>query len=406
MLKESCLRRSPVFRASASSRLPRHWLDHVPYLWSFIYQCPRFDRSLMAQRTLSPRAAKLAARKRSAGPKPSAPKHLPRFPAEPVAVVLSPAADLAVLPSLPAGLPVPASSQLAFERDGHVCLRGLLSVEEMLPLAAGLQQSAVAGAMRAARTTLRCSLGAAALLDDFGQPYSDEEVLQLVSELATAGAAAPFAQHFNLWRCGSPAAMRLASSPRLVHAAAALLGCPAEAVRLYQDCVFHKRPGDAPTRWHADAAMAPLDTNQFVTLWLPLTAVPADGSGLRYGGGSHRDVALRHWRHRDCNLAERYTFESHGALLPGDACAHHGWTLHGAPSLGAGELAGRMAYAVSYFIDGTRLLGDPFGKGMPGGSSGFDEDAESWAAWAAALGGGAIAACEAVPLALSLLREA
>lgn len=360
----------------------------------------------MAQQVaLSPRAAKLAAKMRGSAspPKPPkpAPKPVARVPVEPCAVELASGADLALLPSLPAGS-VPAASQLAFEREGHVCLRGLLSAEEVQPLAAGLLLSAAAGAARAARTTLRCSLGAAALLDDFGQPYSDEEVLELVSELADAGAAAPFAQHFNLWRCGSAAALRLASSPRLVHAAAALLGCPPTGVRLYQDCVFHKRPGDAPTRWHADAAMTPLDTNDFLTLWLPLTAVPADGSGLHYGRASHRDVALRHWRHRDCDLAARYDFQRHGELVPGDVCAHHGWTLHGAPSLGQGEAAGRMAYAVSYFVDGARLLKDPFGKGMPGGSAGFDEDAESWSSWAAALGGGAVAACDAVPLALSL----
>ena len=31
-----------------------------------------------------------------------------------------------------------------------------------------------------------------------------------------------------------------------------------------------KRQGDGPTHWHSDLGMAPLDTNDFVTMWLPL----------------------------------------------------------------------------------------------------------------------------------------
>jgi ectoine hydroxylase-related dioxygenase (phytanoyl-CoA dioxygenase family) len=43
-------------------------------------------------------------------------------------------------------------------------------------------------------------------------------------------------------------------------------------VRL-QDCVFLKEPGYAETNWHSDLRMAPLDTNDFVTAWIPLRPV-------------------------------------------------------------------------------------------------------------------------------------
>jgi ectoine hydroxylase-related dioxygenase (phytanoyl-CoA dioxygenase family) len=42
---------------------------------------------------------------------------------------------------------------------------------------------------------------------------------------------------------------------------------------LFQDCVFLKEPGYAETNWHSDLRMAPLDTNDFVTAWVPLRAV-------------------------------------------------------------------------------------------------------------------------------------
>ena len=52
-----------------------------------------------------------------------------------------------------------------------------------------------------------------------------------------------------------------------------------------------KRVGDGETHWHADLAMAPLDTNALVTCWIPLQPVPAEasgGSGLVFAGGPHR----------------------------------------------------------------------------------------------------------------------
>jgi hypothetical protein len=36
-----------------------------------------------------------------------------------------------------------------------------------------------------------------------------------------------------------------------------------------QSCAFLKVPGHGPTNWHSDLNMVPLDTNHFVTLWIP-----------------------------------------------------------------------------------------------------------------------------------------
>ena len=333
------------------------------------------------------------------------------------------AASLAALPPLDAGAPLPDDVLLSFERRGHALLSGLLSAEEVSQLGPGLLAAHAARRLDALRTGVRCALGDAALRDDFGVPYDD--AAELEGLLRDAGAQVPFVQTFNLWRAGCAASRRLACSPRLVGAAAALLGVAPRHVRLYQDALFEKRPGDSATRWHADLAMAPLDTNASLTLWLPLQPVAArehGGTGLDYASGSHRDLALHYWRQPTDELDGRYRIESHGALALGDVCAHHGWALHAAPPMeerssgsdghGGGDGGApppRYAFTVSYFVDGAALLRDPLGRGGPGGRDGFDEDSDSYAGWVAALlrqqrrgGERPPVAHEAVPLALAV----
>lgn len=61
--------------------------------------------------------------------------------------------------------------------------------------------------------------------------------------------------------------------------------------------MFLKDPGFAETNWHSDLRMAPLDTNAFITAWIPLRPISGgeDDSGLVFAVGSHRDFALPFW---------------------------------------------------------------------------------------------------------------
>ena len=59
------------------------------------------------------------------------------------------------------------------------------------------------------------------------------------------------------------------------------------AVRLYQDALFVKRPGDGETQWHSDLNTAPFDTNDFVTCWLPLHPVPCEVKTYPFPWGTH-----------------------------------------------------------------------------------------------------------------------
>ena len=194
-----------------------------------------------------------------------------------------------------------------------------------------------------------------------------------------------------------PAVLQLLSTERLAGTAAQLLGGkPGQRVRLYQDSLFLKRSGDGPTHWHADLAMAPLDTNAFVTCWLPLQPVPAEGhggTGLVFAGGSHRDVALPFWHGdpRECGdvSGRGYDEASCGALAVGDATWHHGWTLHCAPPNERHDA--RRALAASFFLDGATRL-------RQSGRTPDDEDLESHAEWLRAVQPGKPARHELLPV--------
>jgi len=163
-----------------------------------------------------------------------------------------------------------------------------------------------------------------------------------------------FLQYFNLHR-KSAALRRAALSPRFGFWAAQLLGT--SRVRLYQDALFLKRPGDGTTTWHSDLSLSPFDTNAFLTMWIALTPIPAfGGSGLTFAIGSHRDFALPFHGDPDADLDGRYEVTEGGELRPGDATVHHGWTLHSAGGVPPNASSPRMAWALSFVADGVRLL--------------------------------------------------
>ena len=41
--------------------------------------------------------------------------------------------------------------------------------------------------------------------------------------------------------------------------------------------------------------MVPLDTNRFVTLWLPLRPLDAEDAALFFASASHRDFSMPYW---------------------------------------------------------------------------------------------------------------
>ncbi len=311
-----------------------------------------------------------------------------------------------------------ADALLAFERRGHCTVRGALPSEAVRAVVPEIDALFRERERDALEQKVRVLLGDDELARARSEGAGGTRALKRLLEGLPDGSV-PFLQLFHLSRA-IPALDALLRSPALAGTAAALLGCDARSdarVRLYQDSLFVKRAGDGQTHWHADLAMYPLDTNAFVTCWIPLQPVPVEedgGSGLVYAQGSHRDVALPFWhgdpREADDLSGREYAEAGTGALALGDVAWHHGWTLHCAPpnqrrtprrvstiqraqivraraiiprARGSPGALAVQALAASYFLDGARRLRSSV-RAPPD-----DEDAESCAEWLRAVRPGA-----------------
>lgn len=152
------------------------------------------------------------------------------------------------------------------------------------------------------------------------------------------------------------------------------------AVRLYQDTAFFKEPGDLESSWHQDQAAAPVDTDRFLTLWIPLEDVSKAQGTLTFAGGSHaagtgsplssrslpRAKRVANVRYlEDADVRAEFPLQSAGSLRLGDMTAHFGWTLHRASA--NPTRAPRRAIALTYFEDGAHVYDDLFHVGAAGG---------------------------------------
>lgn len=128
--------------------------------------------------------------------------------------------------------------------------------------------------------------------------------------------------------------------------AARLMG--ADQVRFFYDQLFIKAPGTAaPTPWHNDLPFWPFQGEDLVSIWIALTPVSRDTSGLQYVAGSHRwnkmfRAVTPDYDPRFMDPAMEpcpdYGSEAPVAPLrlvgwdmePGDVLCHHPLTVHGA----------------------------------------------------------------------------
>lgn len=144
---------------------------------------------------------------------------------------------------------------------------------------------------------------------------------------------------------------------------ATLMG--ADSVRYWYDQLFIKDPGtSAPTQWHHDLPFWPFLGEDLVSIWLALTPVSDETSGLQYIAGSHK------WNKFYCPVTpdEDPMFddpemeacpdfsrrEDHPDLTylswdmePGDCICHHPLTVHGAGA-NASPTQARAAISIRY----------------------------------------------------------
>jgi ectoine hydroxylase-related dioxygenase (phytanoyl-CoA dioxygenase family) len=153
-----------------------------------------------------------------------------------------------MLPALDGVYPLNAGTIAAFRRDGHVCVHGLASADEVA--------------------------GYRPLIDRATMEHrSDKRPLEARETYGKA-----FVQSPNLWRRDSPIA-GLTLARRFGRVAAQLMGV--DGVRLYHDQALYEAPGGRYRPWHQDQTYWPLDTRHTITLWMPLVDIPPNVGSTR-----------------------------------------------------------------------------------------------------------------------------
>jgi ectoine hydroxylase-related dioxygenase (phytanoyl-CoA dioxygenase family) len=214
----------------------------------------------------------------------------------------------------------------AFQRDGHVVVRGLAAPDELDDYRA---------AVEAAVTRRQTKLPPLAERDAYSQA---------------------FVQLPNLWR-RDEAIARFVLGARFAKAAADLMGV--DGVRIYHDQALAKEAGGAHTPWHQDQVYWPLDTDDTITMWMPLVDVPPEVGSMTFASGSNLVGAVSENPISDESdgeidgivAARGFPLDTHGALAAGDATVHAGWTLHRADPNPTDRVLPVMT--VIYVADGT-----------------------------------------------------
>jgi len=227
-----------------------------------------------------------------------------------------------------------------FARDGAVCLRQLLTPDEVALLRAGIDANLAAPSERAK---------IASRPDDPGRFFEDFCNWQAIPQFQRFVTEAPVAL----------AAQRLMDSP---------------SVRLYHDHVLVKEPGTRQrTPWHQDQPYYNIEGRQNISMWIPVDPVPR-ASTLEFVAGSHRGPWLMPRTFMD-NEAQWFPEGSlqdlpdieadraaHPILgwetTPGDVVCFHMLTLHGAGGFeGPGR---RRVFSVRFAGEDTRHAPRPW----------------------------------------------
>lgn len=151
-------------------------------------------------------------------------------------------------------------------------------------------------------------------------------------------------------------------SKRFAKVAAELMGVP--GVRLYHDQALYKEPGGGFTPWHQDQVYWPLETDDTVTMWMPLVRVPAEVGGMDFVDETWTrrnlsDLVIgdsSHAHFEDMIRQNDWSTSTYGPFEPGDATFHRGWTLHSAPANETDQM--RSVITVIYYADGTKIGAD------------------------------------------------
>ncbi|MGA7412594.1 MAG: phytanoyl-CoA dioxygenase family protein [Bryobacteraceae bacterium] len=236
--------------------------------------------------------------------------------------------SVTTLPDLAAAHEVSAEQVAEFHHNGHILLRGVASTEEV---------AAYRNVILAAR-------------EQFGAERTPLE------QRDTYGKA--FLKGMNLWP-KDEGVRRFVLAARFGRIAADLLGVG--GVRVYHDQALLKEAGGGITPWHQDQHYWPLDTDDTITMWMPLVDVSPEMGTMHFASGSHREGYLgdmpisddSEQRFEEFIQKRGYKIAPGVAMNAGDATFHYGWTLHGAP--GNTTARTREVITVIWYADGARV---------------------------------------------------
>ncbi len=232
------------------------------------------------------------------------------------------------LPDLSGDYAVPRERIDEFQLKGHTILRAVASPHEVAAYRPAIETAAL----------------------------QHKRETRPIEERDTYGKA--FLQVTNLWRVDE-AVRRFVFARRFAKIAAELLGVG--GVRLYHDQALFKEPYGGRTPWHQDQYYWPFDTDQTITMWMPLVDVPIEIGSMTFASGSYRFGYLGSYAISDESetafekmiTEHKLPIETHGAAVAGDATFHRGWTLHSAAPNPTEVM--RSVMTVIYFADGMRV---------------------------------------------------
>jgi ectoine hydroxylase-related dioxygenase (phytanoyl-CoA dioxygenase family) len=167
-----------------------------------------------------------------------------------------------------------------------------------------------------------------------------------------------FLQIMNLWQNDADA-RKFVMAKRMAKIAADLMGV--ENVRLYHDQALFKEPGGGPTPWHQDQYYWPIDTNNTITMWMPLVDIDVDMGMLTFASGSYKEGSVFNFEISDesesafDDYVKKHGFEISRAktMKAGDATWHRGFTMHHAN--GNNSNTRREVMTIIYIADGARV---------------------------------------------------
>lgn len=177
-----------------------------------------------------------------------------------------------------------------------------------------------------------------------------------MEERTTYGRA--FIQIGNLWR-QSAVVEEFVRSKRLAGIAAALMRV--DGVRLYHDQALYKESGGGITPWHCDQFYWPIASDNTVTAWIPLQAVPREMGPLAFAIGSQRIMTGRHLEisdtsEREIGLTLKDCPIEESAFDLGEVSFHSGWCFHRA---GPNQSGDPRAVMTIIYHDAAALVSEP-----------------------------------------------